>query len=467
MRRLTGYGRRLPIRLKLTAAFVVAMAVIFTALGVFLYFRFEAGLDTALNQQLRARASEIASLARAANLGTRPLRERGESYAQLLNADGRVIDASAGLNQPLLSAREAREASRRPILIQRKESTRLYAMPTDGGADVVVVGASLGEHESALEELGAALLIGGPFALAVASVAGYLLAAAALRPVESMRRRAATISSEETGARLPLPESVDEIYRLGGTLNEMLARLQEGLERERAFVADASHELRSPLAVLKAELEVALLQEDLPEQVRAAVASAVEETDRVIALAENLLVLARGERGQLAGGGRLVAADGLLTAVAARYREAAYRSGRTLTVAADGDAWVDGDEVRLQQAVSNLVENALRYGEGPVELSSSAVDGRVELHVRDRGGGFPPDFLPHAFDRFTRADHARRRGGAGLGLAIVQAVAQAHNGFASATTRPQGGADVWITLARVEAPRADADRSAALGLPGR
>jgi signal transduction histidine kinase len=438
--------RRIPIRLKLTLVFAGAMAVLLLGLGLFLYFHFESGLDQALDQQLRARASEVTALAPAAKLGERPLRERGETFAQFLALDGRSIDSSADITRPLLTAREIRAAARGPILLQRRERTRLYAVPIDHGQVITVAGVSLSEHEHALETLGAALLLGGPLALLVASVAGYLLAAAALIPVERMRQRAATISSGDIGARLPLPDSIDELHRLGSTLNEMLARLEQGLEHERAFVADASHELRSPLAVLKAELEVALLENGGERKLRAAVTSAVEETDRVIGLAEDLLVLARAEQGSLPLNSQPLRGAQLLSEVAGLHAPAAERAGRALLTRTDDGPSFTGDAAQLQRALSNLIDNALRYGRGPITVSARSGSGWVELHVTDEGPGFPPEFPAHAFERFTRGDPTRGRGGVGLGLAIVQAIAYAHHGQAHATNRPEGGADVSLTL---------------------
>jgi signal transduction histidine kinase len=357
-----------------------------------------------------------------------------------------VLDASAGLTEPLLTGAEVAKASRSAMLLERHERARLYATPINGGQEIVVVGASLAEHEKALETLGAALVIGGPLALLLASIAGYLLTGAALRPVESMRRRAATISSEGAGTRLPLPDSVDEIHRLGSTLNEMLARLQLGLDRERAFVADASHELRAPLAVLKAELEVALMETNAAAGMRAAVGSAVEETDRIIALAEDLLVLARVEQDSLALDIRQFSTAELLDAVRDLYDPAAKRAGRKLSTRVENGAQLSGDPERLRQAISNLIENALRYGRGQIDLYTMRAGGQIEIHVTDDGPGFPPEFLPHAFERFSRADAARSRAGVGLGLSIVEAIARAHNGRAQAANRPDGGADVWLLL---------------------
>ena len=433
--------------------FAGVISVLLGGLGLFLYYRFESGLDGTLNQQLRARAGEVAGLARAADVRTGdPLRRQGDSFAQIIDARGVVVASGTGSRAALLTPAELAGATRHPRLVQRKERSRLYAIPIEGGRRVVVVGVSLAEHEHALEILGATLGLGGPLALLIASVAGYLLAAAALRPVELMRRRAATISSGDTGARLPVPDSVDEIYRLGRTLNEMLARLELGLEHERAFVADASHELRSPLAVLKAELEVGLMENGSAEDLRSTIGSAIEETDRLTRLADSLLVLATAEQGHLALNRSSIDTVDLLGTVGAQFGPRVNRLERNLGISPGTDAWIVGDALRLEQALGNLVENALRYGQGEIEVSAQHVGETIELHVTDAGSGFPAEFLPAAFDRFTRADPSRPRGGAGLGLAIVRAIAAAHGGEVDAANRESGGADVWITLPAGERP---------------
>jgi signal transduction histidine kinase len=177
-----------------------------------------------------------------------------------------------------------------------------------------------------------------------------------------------------------------------------------------------------------------------------ALASAAEEADRVIALAEDLLVLAGADRARFALELRSVAVDGLLEAVSGRYGQAATRADRRLVVDPDGAGVIRADPVRLQQALANLLENALRYGRGTITLTAHACGGQVEVHVTDEGPGFPAEFLALAFERFSRADRARGRGGAGLGLAIVDAIARAHGGEAHAVNRADGGADVWLAL---------------------
>jgi two-component system OmpR family sensor kinase len=289
------------------------------------------------------------------------------------------------------------------------------------------------------------LLVGGPLALLIASLVGYAMAAAALRPVERMRRRAAAISAAETGERLPVPPANDEIGRLGRTLNEMLSRLEAAFGRERSFVSDASHELRTPLAILRTELELALRGEHTRQELEDALQSAAEETDRLSNLAEDLLVIARSDQGRLPVRIEDLDASEVLVRVAGRFQTRARVEGRPLRPAPAPGVIVRADPARLEQALANLVDNALSYGDGTVELTALASNGTVEIHVCDEGPGFPPAFLPRAFERFTRADEARSRGGTGLGLAIASAIAIAHGGTAHAANR-EAGADVWIAL---------------------
>jgi len=239
-----------------------------------------------------------------------------------------------------------------------------------------------------------------------------------------MRRRAAAFTLNSPRS-LPVPRGGDEISRLALTLNDMLSRLQAAFEHERRFVADASHELRTPLALLRTELELALRRPRPPEELRDALESALEETERLSRLADDLLLIARSEEGPLPIRRETINANQLLASVAQRFEARAVQAGRLLTVRPTA-ARATVDPQRIAQALDNLVENALTYGEGDVVVSAIEWDDSIELHVVDHGAGFPRPFLERAFDRFSRADDARGRGGAGLGLSIVRLVAEAH-----------------------------------------
>jgi signal transduction histidine kinase len=402
----------LPIRVRLSLAFAAAMAVVLAALGAFLYFQLRHSLDEQIEASLRAQADAAAAGA---------VVQREESLAQVLDADGEVI---RGFVRPLAEPATQEHFVDRNVAGLDDNPYRLLVVPAEGG-QTVVVGASLEDRDDALGGLLAAFLVGGPIALGLSTLLGYLLAGALLRPVEDMRRRAAEISTERAGQKLPLPQAHDEIFRLGTTLNEMLGRLEAGIARERRFVADASHELRTPLALLSTELELAQRRPRSPEELRAALDSAAEEVDRLTRLAEDLLVLARADEGQLPLRREEIPVKDLLETVAGRFDQNVEIGVQ------DGDSIV-GDRLRLEQALGNLVDNARRHGAGTIRLQAERRDDRIELRVSDEGPGFSPELLPHAFDRFTRGDEARERGGTGLGLAIVAAVAKAHGGRAHA-----------------------------------
>jgi two-component system OmpR family sensor kinase len=404
---------RISTRTRLTLAFALAMALLLGAFGGFLYFRLRSSLDGQVDAGLRAQAEAVAALVRrGGELGTgSSLVEKDESFAQVVGADGAVRDGSITI--PLLSAAELERARSQTVFVERGSLPgldsgpfRLLATPVDTA--VVVTGASLEDRDEALGSFLTQLLLGGSIALLLSGLAGYALATAALRPV--------------------------------------VARLEAGLARERRFVADASHELRTPLSLLQSELELALSRPRSDEEMRRALASAAEEVDRLTRLAEDLLVLAHEDGGRLPLRRAPVQLRDLLESVARRFEPRTAELGRELELSGASDEAIVADRLRLEQALGNLVDNALRHGKGTVRLDAESRNGTITLRVSDEGDGFPPDFLPRAFERFTRADEARSRGATGLGLAIVAAVARAHGFTVHAANRDGGGASVSLGM---------------------
>jgi signal transduction histidine kinase len=314
---------------------------------------------------------------------------------------------------------------------------------------VVVTGASLEDRDETLSGLVASFAIGGPIAVLLASALGYLLARAGLAPVEAMRRRAECVSMSRAGERLPLPPARDEIHRLGETLNEMLGRLRRSFERERRFVADASHELRTPLSVLKTELESALRRAGDDAERRASLLAALEEADHLAQLADDLLLLAHAGEGRLSVRREELEVGQLLEQARERFADRARERGRAIAVDAPGAPVALLDPLRLRQALGNLIDNALRYGEGDIALSARRRGDAIEIDVADHGRGFPGELAPRAFERFARGDQGRTRGGSGLGLAIVRAIAEAHGGTAAIAERQGPGATVRLNLPAV------------------
>jgi signal transduction histidine kinase len=435
------------------------IAVVLGGTGFFIYLQFQNDVNAALDTGLRSRADELAGVVRREDSSRLAEREehlvgKNDSFAQVIDLSGRVLDSSPVVgNGQLLDEDQLRQAAQGPLFVDRGPlpsldgGSRLLAVPVDtpAGSRIVVVGTSTEGRDESAEDLRQLLLIALPAALILASIAGYWVATAALRPVEAMRVRAEEISTAAPDERLPVPATRDEVARLGETLNEMLVRLGDALEHERAFVADASHELRTPLAILRTELELALAEGRSPAELRAALASAAEETDRLTQLSDDLLTIAQTERGELPLRVERLHLGDTFEAVERRFARRAAEGGRRIEVGEGGRLELEADRLRLDQAIGTIVDNALRYGGGTIRLSAHRSGEDVEIHVTDEGEGFPPPFLDRAFERFSRAPGVRD-GGSGLGLAIVATVAEAHGGSAQAENRTDGGADVWLVI---------------------
>jgi len=449
---------RLPIRFRLTAAFAAATIFVLVGAGLFVYVRLRADLNDAVDAELRARAAAAANIivqSGSEAVAATPLEDAEESFVQVLDLDGRLLAYAGTARLPALWPPEVDNALSDDVWMERflpgvdGRARILVREVTTDKSVVVVVGQSLVNRDEALRDVRNSFAVGGPIAVLVASMMGFWLASLGLRPVEEMRRTAGDISARRTGQRLPLPPAHDEIHRLGQTLNDMLDRLESSFERERSFVSDASHELRTPIAVAKTELEGALRTGDFGPNVGEAIKAAIEECDSLGQLAEDLLVVARTDEGGLALLLEPLSVQMVLDGVRDRFIDRAASHDRDIVVVAEGCHTVLGDRARLRQALGNLVDNALRHGAGTVRLHSFLLDDAVAIDVSDEGPGFAADLAGHAFDRFARGDHARTRRGAGLGLAIVRALAEAHGGHATITERGlehRTGATVRVIL---------------------
>jgi signal transduction histidine kinase len=446
---------RLPIRLRLTIAFAVAMLVMVAAAGSFVYVRVRADLDDAVNETLATHAGAVGAVADAPgtplSAAQRDPQDRPEeSFAQVLEPDGRLLDSTPGIPAAILRPSEVRRVGMRPVTLDRhlpgvRRTVRVLALRTDAADPrVVVAGQTLEDRDDTLASIARAFMFGGPVAVLLASLVGYALAAAGLAPMDAMRRRAAKVSVTDHEARLPLPRARDEVRHLGETLNDMLHRLHRSFEHERRFVADASHEVRTPIAVIKTELEAALHTGDFGPEVRDALAAATEECDHLAGVTEGLLVLARAGEDGLPVRCEELGARQLLAGLRERFHDRIEQHGRRLTIDVPEDAVVWADPLRLRQALGNLMDNALRHGRGDLRASCGAGAGSVCFEVSDEGPGFPPEIAERAFERFTRGDPARTRGGAGLGLSIVRAIAEAHGGSAEIVTGRGGTVRLWL-----------------------
>lgn len=443
-----------PLRVRLTAAVAATTAVVLAVTGVVVFHEFARGLDNRTDLELRERADAIAKLAEDVPQ-RRLLGVSGESQAQLFGPEGDVRDSTRALGRvPLLGPGEIAAARGGPRLSTQgtvpgsDDGARVLAFPVPGGA-VAAIAEDRGAREQELTRLGTLLAIGLPGGLLLAAFTGYQVAGAALRPVERIRARAARIGETEPGERLPQPGTGDELDRLTATLNELLARLAGALEHERRIVSDASHELRTPISVLRTRLDVALRGHREPDELRSVLHEARGDVQRLARLAGDLLVLARADQGRLPLRPQPVDVQDLLEETKSRHDAAAAKAGRAIevTVEVSGGAVVLADPDRLAQTLDNLVANALAYGAGQVDLTARAPAADfVELSVSDRGRGFANELLPRAFERFAQGSEDGRGEGAGLGLAIVAALAKALGGSARAANRQGGGAEVTVSV---------------------
>jgi signal transduction histidine kinase len=456
----------MPIRVRLAVACTMLVLVVVAVGGVVFAQVLGTDLVHALDQELRLRAADVAAELHA---GATPSTVAGtvagpqDIYVQEVGADGRVLASSGvALASQLLSLPQLRAAATSGVPVEhdvnqttagggRPDRLRLVVVrATTATAGFVVVGATLDPVDDAVSNVTRELLISGAVATLLAAMGAWTLAGAALRPVERLRSEVARISDGDGTSRLQIPATGDELAALATTMNELLARLQAALARERQLVADTAHELRTPLAILRTELELAGRRERSREELAAAVTSAAQETDRLVRLSEDLLFLARTDEGVPVLRLEPLQLREVLDEAVAAHAARAATAGVTIGTRAPDDLMVVLDEARIRQAVENMIDNAVRVAPAgtTVSIAAESEDSMVVISVSDSGPGFAPEFIAHAFERFRRADAARARDGAsaGLGLAIVHAIAQAHRGRAEARNRPEGGATVSLAV---------------------
>jgi heavy metal sensor kinase len=467
-----------PLRLRLAVVFAAATATVLAVAGLVLLHQLQRSLDESVHGRLQVREGVLARLvqtntdqlrAAAARRGLiqSPFGERSDQLAQIFTPDGSLaLSVEARGNEPVITPGQLEQARRRAIEFRSHpgspaDGDLVRATPVAGdgtGTWVVAVGADLKGADAVVNRTRTGLLLAGPVAIGLSALGAWLLAGATLRPVEQLRREAAEISAHDTGASIQVPGTRDEIAALAGTMDDLLQRMQAALAVQRRFVADAGHELRTPLTVLRAELELAARPGRSVEDLQQAVAFAAIEADRLIRLAEDLLLLARADEGQPLLRPSWTSLREVLAAAVHAAAGRARPDVRVLLDAPDVTAYADPD--RLRQAVDNLLDNALRFAPAGSEITVSMRhedapnEPRAVIEVADRGPGFPPEYFSHAFGRFQRADAARARegGGSGLGLAIVRSLMRAHGGDASAANREAGGAVVRLELPLAAAP---------------
>jgi two-component system, OmpR family, sensor kinase len=436
-----------PLKTRLTLWYITLFAVIAGVWSAGIVALVRADLYAGLDRDLASRASQIALSTGTGGDGefqdvsdaTLKGVPKEQTAAQLLSVSGVVLESSGATlaAEPIVSAtvlaRTLRSDSPTVMTITRGEDRyRVLIAPLPATRQLILVGTNSESADDAVTRLVTILLLTGPAVLLAAGGGGWFLAKRALRPVTEMTTTAAGIGIDRLDERVPVPPGSDELSALAATLNTMLSRLETGVRDKRRLVADASHELQTPLAVMRTELDVSLASGDLPPDAVAVLESAREETDRMTRIVRNLLTLARFDEGTL----KLLRQPVDLTEVAVSTVDAldvlAHERGVDVAVVGEGAAVADGDAEYLRLVVANLVENAIRYsGEGSRVEVTARVDGdEARVVVRDTGHGIPAEALPHIFDRFYRVDTSRSKemGGSGLGLAISREIAEAHGG---------------------------------------
>ena len=455
-------------------ATTVGLAVALVAGAMLLRGTLQATLTREVDNTARQGGQEVVALINGNQPPPDPVVVAGTLTVQVLGPDGRIVNASPGADRlvPLLPPAQAATLARTGRAVQLDGRPfgipylmRVVAVPADGG-QIVLSAAAYTEVRDSMTALSRALLVGTPLLLLLLAGATWLVVGSTLRPIAALRRGAQMVTATGKATELPVPEARDEVRTLAITLNDMLARLDAAGRRQRSLVSDTAHELRSPIASIRAQLEVALdhpEQQDWDQTGRDVLA----DTLRLSRLAEDLLVLARLDEYQpRTGAGRPVDLTALITEEAERST-----GGRVpVTATATGPCVVTGDEEGLRRLLRNLIDNALRYAKSGVEVTARCEGGETVLTVSDDGPGIPSADRERAFDRFVRLDDARSRdetetGGAGLGLAIVRAIARTHGGSAHLEGAAPGlRAVVRLPAAPDQLPAPD--RPPAPGQPG-
>jgi heavy metal sensor kinase len=392
--------------------------------------------------------------------------ELAQRFFQLLDPFGRLDPrvAPSGDSRLPLSAKAHHNAERGQPTMETvairpgsSKSFRLLTMPVvRNGAtvNIVQVAMSLENVDAARSRFLLILFILAPVALAASALGGWFLARRALTPVDAMVDAARRIEAEDLSKRLPTLPSDDELGRLATVLNDMLARLEQSFGAVRRFSADAAHELRTPLTIIKGEIEVALRSAQDPAEIRQALTSCLEEVDRLNALMEDLLLMARMEAKALSTPARLVNLADVVQEAAPALTELASRAGNHCTVLAALPLWIEGYESLLFRLVFNLAENAIKYTPrgGTIEVTLEQQGSAAVLQVKDNGAGIAAEAQQHIFDRFYRGDPSREGSGTGLGLALVRSITELHHGQISLSSTPGRGSCFRVILPLRAAP---------------
>jgi heavy metal sensor kinase len=458
------------IRFRMTAWYSGLLACLLLLFGAVVYL----GLGSYLEKTLRASLSEE-TRAVSEEMSERITQKRLPTVVNYLNehfapqldnrfirvtrANGQVLYVSKrsadGLMDPALLPKppqspEQRNASEVFLSNGQRVLIQIVPLTTAEGEFLVEVGSLYGPIAEVLKGLALTFALGLPVMVAVAVGGGYFLMRRLLAPVDKITIQAERISSRNLSERLPVLDTGDELERLTLALNRMMGRLEEAFQHISRFSADVSHELRTPLTILRGELETAVQYERVAPELLDLIGSALEETERLRTIVEQLLAISRLDAGDVHMQMTPLNLGQLATSTAEQMRLLAEEKSITFRFDLGAGVEVVGDPSRLQQLVVNLLDNAIRYTSegGGISVSTTRQGHRAILTVADSGAGIPPEALPHVFERFYRADKARTRysGGSGLGLSIVKAICTAHHGEIEISSTEGVGTSVTVLL---------------------
>jgi heavy metal sensor kinase len=458
------------IRFRLTAWYAALLTVLFVLFGGFVYLTLSRFLESGIREALSKEAATIgdALLKKISQTGDAYVKDEIEEhfapritshFLRVTRADGSVLYQSgtpqsgafnpsqipaARLSEPD-SWREERQPDGKKVLVY----SMTYSDPA-GTRYGIQAGAPPDQVAAVLRNLLLSLALAFPVVVGASIGGGYLLMRKALRPLDEIAYTAEKITSRNLNERMPEVQTGDEVEKLATSLNRMMARLDESFQQVHRFSADASHEIRTPLAILRGELEAALNARNVTPELRDTLGSALEETERLSRIVEQLLEMTRLEAGEALVELRVFDVSEMTRSTVEQMQLLALEKRVELEFDGSQTLHVKADPIRLKQIVVNLVDNAIKYtpSGGSIHVASLRAGASAVLEVRDSGTGIPHEALPFVFERFYRVDKARSRqlGGTGLGLAIVKSICVA---FGGTVTAQSGGSG---TTFRVELP---------------
>lgn len=441
----------LPIKWKLALWYGSILGIVLILFSSWVYLYFKSSLEESIDRKLKSIADVLSSSIVDSNAPTifgnfeRYLenvfgRKPKGKFIQIMDASGRIGAKMSDLETQTLPT--SFKSLERALLGEITYETigehgsrlRIITVPIrEHGkvVSVVQVGTSLEEFDESVSRLFLVMLISIPSAILFTLIGGYILARKSLKPVDEIRRAAIRISSKNLDERIDVGGRRDELGKLAQTFNDMIERLRDSFQRINQFTIDVSHELKTPLTILKGQTEVALRKERDTEEYRRILRSNLEEIDRMVKIIDDLLFISRAETKNLTLSKERIALQDLITDVCGDMKIYAEQKGVNLEIGHLEDIIIEGDELKLRRMLMNIIDNGIKYNHpgGKVQISTHVENGYARIDVEDSGPGIPENEIKYIFDRFYRVDKSRRReSGSGLGLSISKWIAEAHNG---------------------------------------